>query len=91
MAMLLAMQRCMYCRTWGWEIWRDGKLFYKAGAGLDMGDCRVLQYFEDLARKGGEWSAHFSTAEKVDVYKRTGTETWGFVETIVKITEDATA
>lgn len=82
----LIMQRVMYHRTHGWSVWKNGELFYRAGAGVDLGDCKTVGYFDKLAKKGENWEARYQTAEKTDIYRRIGSEEWVFVES--KISEN---
>jgi len=83
MADILTMDRSLYSQTWGWRIYRNNKLFYRASPGTDLADCKQLSHFEALAKKGGEWEARFETKDKEDVYVR-GAEGWKFSHTNIK-------
>lgn len=75
------MQRSMYSQTWGWRIYKDSKLFYRASPGTDLADCKQLSHFEALAKKcKSHWEARFETKDREDVYVR-GEDGWKFSHT----------
>lgn len=83
MATVLTMDRTLYSQKWGWRVFKDKKLFYRASPGTDLADCKRVSHFEALTKKGGDWEIIFETAKKTDVYRRTETG-WEFIETKYK-------
>jgi len=81
--MTLTPDRSLHSQTYGWRVYKDGKLFYKASPSTDPADCKRVRHFDELARKGGEWEIRFETAEKEDIYIR-GEGGWKFTKTIIK-------